>query len=82
MDDTGLVRALARVLTTSTDKTVLAVAANDVGVLVREVHGSRKKWEELGVKSKVMELMGDSDAEVRYEALKAVQGFLANAFSS
>lgn len=74
-------KALAKVLSTSQDKTVLAVAANDVGVLVREVSGSRKKWEELGVKGRVMELMGDSDAEVRYEALRAVQGFLANAFS-
>ncbi|PWW78355.1 ARM repeat-containing protein [Tuber magnatum] len=81
MDDTELVKALSRVLSSSTDKTVLAVAANDVGVLIREVPGSRKKWEEQGVKSRVMELMGDSDAEVRYEALKAVQGFLANAFS-
>lgn len=81
MEDTDLVKALARVLSTSQDKTVLAVAANDVGVLVREVPGSRKKWEELGVKGRVMELMGDSDAEVRYEALRAVQGFLANAFS-
>lgn len=65
----------------SQDKTVLAVAANDIGALVREVAVSRKAWEELGVKRKVMELMGDSDAEVRYEALRAVQGFLANAFS-
>ncbi|CUS14043.1 unnamed protein product [Tuber aestivum] len=81
MDDTELVKALSRVLSGSTDKTVLAVAANDVGVLVREAPGGRKKWEEQGVKSRVMELMGDSDAEVRYEALKAVQGFLANAFS-
>ncbi|KAI5841100.1 armadillo-type protein [Morchella snyderi] len=81
LEDSELVKALARVLSTSQDKTVLAVAANDVGALVREVAGGRKKWEELGVKNRVMELMGDSDAEVRYEALKAVQGFLANAFS-
>ncbi|KAH0608480.1 uncharacterized protein H6S33_001614 [Morchella sextelata] len=81
LEDSELVKALARVLSTSQDKTVLAVAANDVGALVREVSGGRKKWEELGVKNRVMELMGDSDAEVRYEALKAVQGFLANAFS-
>lgn len=48
---------------------------------MKEVPGSKKKWEELGVKGRVMELMGDSDAEVRYEALRAVQGFLASAFS-
>jgi V-type H+-transporting ATPase subunit H len=82
VEDLELVKALARVLSISLDKIVLAVAANDVGWLVREAPWSRKKWEEQGVKSRVMELMGDSDAEVRYEALKAVQGFLANAFSS
>ncbi|KAL7270375.1 H(+)-transporting V1 sector ATPase subunit H [Rhizina undulata] len=82
LEDTELVKALARALGTSADKTVLAVAANDVGVLVREVPGSRKKWEGLGVKNRVMELMGDGDAEVRYEALKAVQGFMASAFST
>jgi V-type H+-transporting ATPase subunit H len=81
LEDTELVKTLARVLSSSTDKTVLAVACNDIGVLVREVPGQRKKWGELGVKTKAIALMGDSDAEVRYEALKAVQGFLANAFS-
>ncbi|KAI5798935.1 armadillo-type protein [Geopyxis carbonaria] len=81
LDDKELVHALAKALATSVDKTVLAVAANDVGVLVREVPYARKRWEELGVKARVMELMGDTDAEVRYEALKAVQGFLQTAFS-
>lgn len=82
LDDTELVKQLAKVLTGSQDKTVLAVAANDVGVLIREVPYSRKRWEDLGVKAKVMELMADTDAEVRYEALKAVQGFLQSAFSA
>jgi len=81
VDDAQLVAQLARVLATADDKTVLAVACNDVGVLVREVPAVRKKWVELGVKARVMALMADSDAEVRYEALKAVQGFLQTAFS-
>ena len=81
MEDSELVKQLAKVLAQSTDKTVLAVACNDVGVLVREVPMVRKKWVDLGVKARVMTLMGDSDAEVRYEALKAVQGFLQTAFS-
>ncbi|KAA8893278.1 armadillo-type protein [Sphaerosporella brunnea] len=81
LEDTELVRQLARLLGSAQDKTVLAVACNDVGILVKEVPYSHKKWVELGVKNRVMELMGDSDPEVRYEALKAVQGFLQTAFS-
>jgi V-type H+-transporting ATPase subunit H len=81
LEDRELVKQLARVLESSADKTVLAVACNDVGVLVREVPYVRKRWVDLGVKGRVMELMGDTDAEVRYEALKAVQGFLQTAFS-
>lgn len=81
MEDKALVTQLARVLGSSTDKTVLAVACNDIGVLVREIPYLRKRWVDLGVKGRVMELMGDTDPEVRYEALKAVQGFLQTAFS-
>jgi len=81
VEDKALVTQLARVLGSSTDKTVLAVACNDIGVLVREIPYLRKRWVDLGVKGRVMELMGDTDPEVRYEALKAVQGFLQTAFS-
>lgn len=77
-----LVKSLARALSASQDKVVLAVAAHDVGVLVREVPEKRKVWEQLGVKGRIMELMGDSDAQVRYQALTAVRGFLEHAFSS
>ncbi|KAI5787628.1 armadillo-type protein [Peziza echinospora] len=82
-----LMKALATALSggaaasTPDAKTVLAVAAHDVGVLVREVPEKRKVWEQLGVKARVMELIGDTDASVRYEALTAVRGFLEHAFS-
>ena len=81
MDDTQLIKHLAHLLANSADKTVLAVACNDVGVMIRELPYMRKRWVDMGVKGRVMELMGDTDAEVRYEALKAVQGFLVTAFS-
>jgi len=81
LDDAKLVKQIASLVRSSTDKTVLAVACNDIGVLLREVSYTRKRWEDLGVKTRVMELMGDSDAEVKYEALKTVQGFLQAAFT-
>ncbi|KAF8469118.1 armadillo-type protein [Kalaharituber pfeilii] len=77
-----LMKALARALQTSgSNKLALAVAAHDVGVLVREVPEKRKVLESLGVKARVMQLMADTDASVRYEALTAVRGFLEHAFS-
>ncbi|KAF3935853.1 hypothetical protein ABW19_dt0204381 [Dactylella cylindrospora] len=75
-----LPKALARVLMESSEKGVLAVAAHDVGVLVKEVPEKRRVWDGLRVKARIMELMGDSDPEVRYESLKAVQEFLRYAF--
>jgi V-type H+-transporting ATPase subunit H len=80
-DNNGeLVKCLATVLQESKEKVVLAVAAHDVGVLVKEVPEKRRVWDGLQVKARVMELMGDSDPEVRYESLKAVQEFLRYAF--
>ncbi|KAF3080649.1 H(+)-transporting V1 sector ATPase subunit H [Orbilia oligospora] len=75
-----LVQCLARWLRESQEKLVLAVAAHDVGVLVKEVPEKRRVWDGVRVKARVMELMGDSDPEVRYESLKAVQEFLRYAF--
>ncbi|RVD83098.1 uncharacterized protein DFL_007499 [Arthrobotrys flagrans] len=75
-----LVQCLARWLRESDEKVVLAVAAHDVGVLVKEVPEKRRVWDGVKVKARVMELMGDSDPEVRYESLKAVQEFLRYAF--
>ncbi|KAK6510460.1 H(+)-transporting V1 sector ATPase subunit H [Arthrobotrys conoides] len=75
-----LVRCLARWLKESQEKLVLAVAAHDVGVLVKEVPEKRRVWDGVMVKARVMELMGHSDPEVRYESLKAVQEFLRYAF--
>ncbi|EPS42783.1 hypothetical protein H072_3111 [Dactylellina haptotyla CBS 200.50] len=82
MEEAGgeLPQCLARVLKESDEKIVLAVAAHDVGVLVKEVPEKRRVWDGLMVKARVMELMGDSDPEVRYESLKAVQEFLRYAF--
>ncbi|KAF3910274.1 hypothetical protein ABW21_db0205415 [Orbilia brochopaga] len=82
MEENGgeLVNCLARALRESDDKVVLAVAAHDVGILVKEVPEKRRVWDTAMVKARVMELMGDSDPEVRYESLKAVQEFLRYAF--
>ncbi|KAI1624828.1 V-type H+-transporting ATPase 54 kDa subunit [Exophiala viscosa] len=54
------------------EKKVLAIGCNDVGSLVKEVPEYRSTLERLGLKARLLELMGDSDESVRWESLKAV----------
>ncbi|KAI1650506.1 ARM repeat-containing protein [Daldinia loculata] len=64
------------------DKAVLAIACNDVGCLVKEVPEKRHQLEKLGLKSRIMELMQDSDENVRWESLRALGGWLKYSFES
>lgn len=54
------------------DKKVLAIAASDIGNLVKEVPDKRSALEKLGLKARIMELMNDPDESVRWESLRAV----------
>ncbi|ROT36968.1 vacuolar ATP synthase subunit H [Sodiomyces alkalinus F11] len=62
------------------DKQVLAIACNDVGALVREVPEKRSQLEKLGLKTRIMELMGEADENVRWESLRALGGWLKYSF--
>lgn len=62
------------------DKSVLAIACNDVGALVKEVPEKRSQLEKLGLKTRVMELMGEADESVRWESLRALGGWLKYSF--
>ncbi|KAI2621101.1 ARM repeat-containing protein [Hypoxylon sp. NC1633] len=64
------------------DKAVLAIACNDIGCLVREVPEKRYQLEKLGLKTRIMELMQDSDENVRWESLRALGGWLKYSFES
>lgn len=64
------------------DKAVLAIACNDVGALVKEVPEKRYQLEKLGLKTRIMELMGESDENVRWESLKALGGWLKYSFEN
>ncbi|KAK4226909.1 V-type proton ATPase subunit H [Podospora fimiseda] len=80
----ALIRKLAEIIKEpwEKDKYVLAVACNDIGFLVREVPEKRGQLERLGLKTRVMELMGDSDENVRWESLKALGGWLQYSFDT
>ncbi|KAI5304696.1 H(+)-transporting V1 sector ATPase subunit H [Ascosphaera pollenicola] len=58
------------------DKSVLEIACNDIGYLVKEVPEKRGQLEKLGIKARVMQLMADSDPAVRWESLRAVGEWL------
>ncbi|OTA94739.1 hypothetical protein M434DRAFT_394399 [Hypoxylon sp. CO27-5] len=64
------------------DKAVLAIACNDIGCLVREVPEKRYQLEKLGLKARIMELMQDSDENVRWESLRALGGWLKYSFEN
>ncbi|KAI1499643.1 ARM repeat-containing protein [Biscogniauxia marginata] len=64
------------------DKAVLAIACNDIGNLVKEVPEKRYQLEKLGLKTRIMELMGDSDENVRWESLRALGGWLKYSFEN
>lgn len=79
-----LCRKLAQIMSQpwENDKTVLAIACNDVGMLVKEVPERRMQLEKLGLKRRVMELMQEGDENVRWESLKALGGWLKYSFDS
>lgn len=62
------------------DKAVLAIACNDIGALVREVPEKRHQLEKLGLKTRIMELMQDSDENTRWESLRALGSWLKYSF--
>ena len=90
--DYKLLRILAQLLSTSSDPVVLAVSCHDVGELVKQVPGARsysrpqkftnivRHVQALGAKTRIMELMGHSDPDVRYEALSTVQTLMSGQF--
>jgi V-type H+-transporting ATPase subunit H len=80
----NLVKQLAEIMAKpwDNDKAVLAIACNDVGNLVREVPEKRSQLERAGLKTRVMELMGDKDEAVRWESLKALGGWLKYSFDT
>ncbi|KAL2257821.1 hypothetical protein VTK26DRAFT_9124 [Humicola hyalothermophila] len=78
----ALMRRLAEIMAKpwDSDKAVLAIACNDIGFLVREVPEKRGQLERLGLKTRVMELMGEADENVRWESLRALGGWLQYSF--
>ncbi|KAK7204578.1 armadillo-type protein [Myxozyma melibiosi] len=80
-DDWKLLKELAKIISTSDDNTVLAVASNDISYIVGELPEGLIVLNSMGTKTKIMEMMAHPDAEVKYNALKATQVFVARTFA-
>ncbi|ERS96024.1 V-type H+-transporting ATPase 54 kD subunit [Sporothrix schenckii 1099-18] len=83
-DNGAIPRKLADIMAKpwDNDKAVLAIACNDIGALVREVPERRSTLEKLGLKTRVMQLMGEADESVRWESLQALGGWLKYSFET
>ena len=79
-----VVRRIAQIMAKpwENDKAVLAIGCNDIGWLVKEVPEKRSQLEKLGLKTRVMELMGEADENVRWESLRALGGWLQYSFDA
>lgn len=74
LSNSGLISSIiARLISTSTNATVLAVAAHDIGQYVKFYPNGKRFIQEIGAKQQVMELMTHENSDVRYQALLAVQ---------
>ncbi|KAI8506109.1 PREDICTED: V-type proton ATPase subunit H-like [Branchiostoma belcheri] len=73
-----LLKILIRLLETSKDPQILAVASHDIGEYVRHLPRGKHLIETLGGKQLVMQHMHHEDQSVRYQALLAVQKLMVH----
>jgi len=71
-------KVLINLLNNARDPIVLAVAAHDLGQYVKHYDRGKKVIADLGAKTRVMELMGHDDPDVRYQALISVQRLISH----
>ncbi|KAL5511416.1 VMA13 [Sanghuangporus vaninii] len=75
--DYAQLKLLVKLLNESSDPTVLAVAAHDLGQFVKYCDRGKKVVADLGAKTRVMQLMTHENADVRYRSLISVQRLLS-----
>jgi len=80
--DFAQLKLLIKLLNESSDPTVLAVVAHDLGQYVKYCDRGKKAVTDLGAKTRVMQLMTNEDADVRYRALVTVQRLVSQPWVS
>lgn len=80
--DNEILKSLTRILCTSTSNQVLSIACHDVGQYIKFCPSARDVLQSLGTKQQIMQLMNHPDSDVRYNAIMAVQKYMANIWSN
>ncbi|GMM52955.1 H(+)-transporting V1 sector ATPase subunit H [Starmerella bacillaris] len=75
-DDWAVLKRLVALALQSKDNVTLAVACHDIAAIVHQNSDAVQVISRAGGKVRIMELIGDSDNDVRYEALRASQVML------
>ncbi|KAL8280153.1 hypothetical protein RQP46_007483 [Phenoliferia psychrophenolica] len=78
--DRKQLKNLVKLLVSSKDSLVLAVAANDIAQYAKFCDTGKRALEDLGAKGRVMELMAHPDPDVKYNALVATQTLISSGF--
>ncbi|VDC06696.1 unnamed protein product [Peniophora sp. CBMAI 1063] len=76
--DGRALRRLVGLVMEGRESLVLAVGCHDLGQYVKYYQPGKKVLTDLGAKTRVMELMAHADADVRYQALLAVQQLVSH----
>jgi len=74
------VKTLVKLLKDSQDAAVLAVAAHDAGQYAKHYERGGVVLNELGAKTRIMELMSHSHPDVRYQSLVTVQRLVSKSW--
>ena len=74
--DMEMLKLLTRLVSTSSNVKVLAIASHDLGQYVKYYPQGKKYVQDLGAKQAIMHLMTHENAEVRFQALSAVQKYM------
>lgn len=80
-NDYELLKMLISLLYTSTDSTVLCVAAHDLGAYMSHYLRGKTLVEQFGGKDALLKILHDKDPEVKYHALKSLQILMLNNYN-
>lgn len=77
-NDHDVLKSLSTILDESDDTETIAVAVHDIGQYATYWENGKKVLDDLGIKTKVMNLMTHKDNTVKYHALIAVQKIMSH----
>jgi len=81
-DDHEKLRVLLTLLKTAEEPVVLAVVVHDIGQYVKYTDKGRKAVNDLGGKTRIMELMSHADPDVQFQSLMTVQRLMSHSWMS